>query len=111
LRITKKLSLNSTTFYFRYNSAHRKTRVLIENTFGSWKRRFALLHQENRREIPNVCKDVAACAVLHNIAVENGLPDNFYDPYMNEDEFDFPYMEGDNANVFQTALINNFFNY
>ena len=40
-----------------YNDAHAKTRVVIEQMFGRWKRHFHLLHSER-------------CAVLHNIALQ-----------------------------------------
>lgn len=59
----------------RYNKAHMKTRVKIENAIGQWKRRFGLLHQESRRHLKNVAADVIACAVLHNYAKDNNLPD------------------------------------
>ena len=52
-----------------YNSAHTKTRVVIEQTFGRWKRRFHVLHAENRMAPEKVCMIVGACAVLHNIAL------------------------------------------
>ncbi|XP_068739442.1 putative nuclease HARBI1 [Montipora capricornis] len=52
-----------------YNDAHAKTRVVIEQTFGRWKRRFHVLHAEIRMGPEKVCVIVGACAVLHNIAV------------------------------------------
>lgn len=52
-----------------YNDAHAKTRVVIEQTFGRWKRRFHVLHAEIRMGPKKVCVIVGACAVLHNIAV------------------------------------------
>lgn len=61
--------------HVRYNSAHRKTRVLIEQTFGRWKRRFAILHGEVRVCYKRVPLLIACCAILHNIAVQHGLPD------------------------------------
>ena len=38
-----------------YNYAHKKTRVLIEQTFGRWKRRFHCLHGEIRMAPDKVC--------------------------------------------------------
>ena len=52
-----------------YNSAHTKTRVVIEQTYGRWKRRFHVLHSEIRMAPEKVCLIIGACAVLHNIAV------------------------------------------
>ncbi|XP_047434120.1 putative nuclease HARBI1 [Mugil cephalus] len=51
----------------RFNTAHNKTRVKIENTFGLIKARFACLRR--LRVVPDRgCKIIAACCVLHNIA-------------------------------------------
>ena len=52
-----------------YNDAHAKTRVVIEQTFGRWKRRFHVLYAEIRMAPEKVCMIVGACAVLHNIVV------------------------------------------
>ena len=41
-----------------YNRAHRKTRVIIEQTFGRWKRRFHLLHSEVRMHPEKVCRSL-----------------------------------------------------
>ena len=58
-----------------YNSAHKRTRVLIEQTIGRWKRRFHTLHLESRLRNPeDTCKVIAATAVLHNIAVDRNEP-------------------------------------
>lgn len=54
----------------RYNSSHKKTRVLIEQVFGRWKRRFAILHGEVRVKFERVPMLIACCALLHNIAVQ-----------------------------------------
>jgi hypothetical protein len=59
----------------RFNSALCSTRVLIEQTFGIWKRRFALMHQEVRTSPERACKLIGCCAILHNIAQSFGLPD------------------------------------
>ena len=57
-----------------YNYAHKRTRVLIEQTFGRWKRRFHCLHGEIRMNPEKVCKIIIACAVLHNMAIIWKLP-------------------------------------
>ncbi|CAC5365122.1 HARBI1 [Mytilus coruscus] len=60
------------------NKAHMKTRCSIERTFGWWKKRFNCLHQGIRIQIrmhpEKVCKNIMACAVLHNLAVEMKEP-------------------------------------
>jgi len=54
----------------RYNAAHKGTRVLVEQSIGRWKRRFHVLHSENRMHDPNEnCRVIGATAVLHNIAI------------------------------------------
>lgn len=58
----------------RYNYAHKRTRVLIENTFGVWKRRFAVLNTPNRRSLCNVARDIRATAILHNYAIMRNDP-------------------------------------
>jgi hypothetical protein len=57
-----------------FNRAHRKTRVIIEQTFGRWKRRFHLLHSEVRMHPEKVCQLIGACAILHNIAIAFNEP-------------------------------------
>ncbi len=56
----------------RYNIAHARTRVAIEQNIGVLKRRFAGLHYGLRSQPPRACKAVVACVVLHNIANERG---------------------------------------
>uniref|UniRef100_A0A915IIS0 DDE Tnp4 domain-containing protein n=1 Tax=Romanomermis culicivorax TaxID=13658 RepID=A0A915IIS0_ROMCU len=68
----------------RYNSSHKRTRVLIEQVFGRWKRRFHILHGEIRVFFKNVPKLVLCCAILHNYAVHLNLPD-FEDEVENDD--------------------------
>lgn len=61
----------------RFNAAHRRTRVIVEQTIGRWKRRFAILQTFSavRVHVSKVPEIVGACAVLHNIAIERGMPD------------------------------------
>eukprot|EP00800_Vazella_pourtalesii_P014201 TRINITY_DN3560_c0_g1_i5.p1 TRINITY_DN3560_c0_g1~~TRINITY_DN3560_c0_g1_i5.p1 ORF type:complete len:141 (+),score=6.41 TRINITY_DN3560_c0_g1_i5:465-887(+) len=53
-----------------YNYAHKSTRVIIEQTFGRWKRRFPSLHREVRMDSDKVCAIIISYAVLHNITIQ-----------------------------------------
>uniref|UniRef100_A0A914W3M1 DDE Tnp4 domain-containing protein n=1 Tax=Plectus sambesii TaxID=2011161 RepID=A0A914W3M1_9BILA len=60
----------------RFNKYHAKKRVCIEQAFGCLKRRFHVLHGEIRLPDPNkVCAVIAACCVLHNIAIRRRQPE------------------------------------
>ena len=59
----------STAAQENYNTAQTKTRVIVEQSFGRWKRRFHVLHSEIRMTPERACSVIGACAVLHNIAV------------------------------------------
>ena len=52
-----------------YNHAHKKTRVLIEQTFGRYKRRFNCFYGEIRMASDKVYTIIVARAVLHNMAI------------------------------------------
>ena len=56
------------------NTARTRTRVVIEQTFGRWKRRFHVLHSEFRMAHEKVCLIIGACTVLHNIAILQNEP-------------------------------------
>lgn len=77
-----------------YNSSLTRTRVIIEQTFGILKRRFHSLHGELRYTPEKACTIITACAVLHNIAINNRLPANFEnEDYIND--------ENDRNNAYQ----------
>ena len=61
-----------------YNrAAHKKSRCLIERTFGVWKMRFLCLHKYGGCLMftPQKCVEVIiATAILHNICVKRQLP-------------------------------------
>ena len=82
-----------------FNVAHRKTRVLIEQAFGRWKRRFHVLHSEIRMSPERVCKIIGACAVLHNIAIF------LNEPMEDEEELEEAPTLEDNFNGEQRGLL------
>lgn len=61
---------------FRFNERMRQIRVLIERTFGELKNRFRCLLKDRVLHYAPVTvgKIVTACAVLHNICIENNVP-------------------------------------
>lgn len=61
-----------------YNEAHAKSRSVIERTNGILKGRWRCLDTSGGTLLyrpEKVCKIILACSVLHNIAMEHGLPD------------------------------------
>lgn len=69
-----------------YNEAQIRTRNVIERLFGVWKRRFPILSCGIRCKMELTQMIVVACAVLHNIAVDQNED-------MNEDDNNL--MEGE----------------
>lgn len=57
----------------RYNNAHKKTRVVIEQLFGVWKRRFPCLYYSLRTKLTTSAAIICATAVLHNICIQHNL--------------------------------------
>lgn len=53
-----------------YNEAQIRSRNVIERLFGVWKRRFPILSRGIRCKIEFAQMIIVACAVLHNIAVQ-----------------------------------------
>jgi len=59
-----------------YNSAHSKTRVVIERCFGLWKSRFRCLDRSGGTllyKAEKACQLVTATAVLHNFCVSRRI--------------------------------------
>lgn len=73
----------STPAEVAYNFAHCATRNVVERCFGILKRRFPCLSLGLRNLIPTTLNIIVACAVLHNIG-------------LNDDMFEFPDVD-DNA--------------
>ena len=57
----------------RFNKTHRKMRVVVECTFGSWIGRFSILESKIRLRPKKAAKVVMACAVLHNMMIDMGI--------------------------------------
>lgn len=53
----------------QFNRAHKVTRCIIERTFGLLKSQFLVLHSVVRMAPDRVCTIVAACCILHDIAM------------------------------------------
>jgi len=71
----------------RYNTAHKKTRVTIEQLFGSWKRRFSCLYYGLRTKLSISVAIICATAVLHNVCIKYNLNEVI------EEEFNEPIFE------------------
>ncbi|XP_062597698.1 putative nuclease HARBI1 [Saccostrea cucullata] len=56
----------------RFNASLCRTRVLVEQSFGILKRRFACLQATLRTNPDQAATYVVACVVLHNIGIESG---------------------------------------
>jgi hypothetical protein len=55
----------------RYNTAHKRTRNVVERLFGKWKRRFPCLSRMLRTKLETSMAVICACAVLHNIGIQH----------------------------------------
>ncbi|KAJ1127263.1 hypothetical protein NDU88_005666 [Pleurodeles waltl] len=72
-----------------YNDAHRRTRTIVERTFGILKSRLrclditcgSLLYSPEM-----VCKIILTCAILHNICIKRNIPLLEPEPHMPEEE-------------------------
>ena len=73
----------------RYNTAHTKTRNIVERCIGLLKSRYRCLHHKTAgclmRNPSNNAKIIIACAVLHNICVKKQIP---HDLIVNDDTDD-----------------------
>lgn len=96
-----------------YNNAHKQTRCLIERTFGVLKRRFHFLHSEVRMTPDRACTIVAACCILHNIAIQLKEPNlddclDVNDPMMYD--MLIHYHGAESGNAVRKHITNSFFN-
>ncbi|XP_033646387.1 putative nuclease HARBI1 [Asterias rubens] len=98
----------------RYNRSHRRTRVVIEQTFGQLKRRFPCLSLGMRVSPERACFIIKACCVLFNISKSLREPE--FDGDLDEDADDNYEDEGIQYNgplhdgtVKRNELINRYF--
>ena len=102
----------------KYNRCHRKTRFVIENTFGIWKAHFRCLHKLGGKmmfEPARCCRIILATAVLHNMARDLKMPepDDYAlfidrDPDITLDQEQWVYREEEGIRL-RSALIENTF--
>ena len=102
----------------RYNRAQIRTRNVIERCFGVLKRRFPCLRMGLRVRVEKALVMIVSCAVLHNIAVQNGdtqPPDDSHLLVNRRAYEDVPVQLNANqppnagATAVRTSLINNHF--
>lgn len=63
-----------------YNRAHKRTRNIVERVFGLWKRRFPCLSRMLRTKLETTNAIICACAVLHNISIQQNEDLDFAEP-------------------------------
>ena len=92
-----------------FNRSLKSTRSAIERAFGILKRRFHVLHGEIRMTPARVCTIIAACFVLHNIAIDHNEPEDEFD--QDDEDLDMGnYYEGPNTrNAVRNYIANTYF--
>ncbi|XP_011864268.1 PREDICTED: putative nuclease HARBI1, partial [Vollenhovia emeryi] len=97
-----------------YNILHRRTRIIVERTFGIWKRRFPCLSRVLSNKLICSTTIVVACAVLHNLSLifNDVLPEEEIFEEVNEMEevpVDAPHWEPGEGFVMRAELIERLF--
>jgi len=92
---------------------HKKTRQIVERTFGIWKRRFPCLSRGLTNKLICSTTIVVACALLHNFSLifndvlpEEELPEN---NEMEEMPIDEPHWQPGEGFAVRAALIERLF--
>lgn len=81
-----------------YNKSHKKTRNIIERTFGRWKRKFSCLKRELLNKLHNSIAIICATAVLWNLHIHINYPNK--NVLVNEIEPDNTiYLDADPRNI------------
>ncbi|XP_064638335.1 putative nuclease HARBI1 [Lineus longissimus] len=99
----------------RYNTAHKRTRSVVERLFGVWKKRFPCLKFGIRCKLETAMKVIVATAVLHNIARDLGEPEiSDEEDEPEEDEHDNALYMNDNdvlGNAMRQTIVEQYFRY
>lgn len=69
-----------------YDKSHRKTRNVVERTFGRWKKKFACLSRGLKNNLDNSIAIICATAVLWNLHINLNYPNDDYE----QEEIDNP---------------------
>lgn len=96
----------------RYNRAHCRTRVVIEQSFGILKRRFPCLHYGLRNHPERCCSIILACFILHNVAMQRDEADvPVIEPIAPDDNIVVHPDERDDGRAVRNRITYNFFNH
>ena len=81
----------------RFNSSHKKTRVVVERTIGILKQRFrCLLGGLRFKKMETCAKVIKACAILHNLCILNGdYGEDMEDTMANDQNDELPSQQND----------------
>ena len=100
----------------KYNLAHARTRVTIEQTFGILKRRFGILQKTMNLKPLKACKATVSCVVLHVIGIDTGdiillEPDidDVFDPTQHVDLNAVDLEDEENCFVWRNKIARSFF--
>jgi hypothetical protein len=86
----------------QYNRCHKRTRVIVENSFGVMKARFRCLHKSGgclTYSTGKCCAIIVACMVLHNMCIDGHVEGDYDD---NEDDEND---EDDDNNAIDHAVV------
>lgn len=69
-----------------YNYVLSKNRYIIEHCFGILKQKFRQLYHIKLKNVADVVHFIRACAVLHNLSIDEVIMEEGYDPPQNDRE-------------------------
>ena len=93
----------------RYNTAHRRTRYVVERCFGLPERRFPCLHLGLRPALANTLLIIVATAVFHNFVLMHREQD--FDKDIEDDDVPFDIVAAADAssNAKRQLIISRYF--